>query len=145
MYYNLIHSSNSNIFESLSVISSFNLAEKFWDNYEDFAIRKVKDATLKLKGLCYDMSNISPKEATKELDYLNNILPVLHKLRKKIESIKDKEFQTFKATAIEFFDTVDVLYNNLQDIAHIHHAYETSVPVLSNDWDKEEDKHWDNY
>jgi hypothetical protein len=51
----------------------------------------------------------------------------------------------FKIAALDFFDTVDFLYANLQDIADIHSTYKISKPVLATDWDAVEDEHWDNY
>ena len=62
-----------------------------------------------------------------------------------IEPIDDREFQNFKIAALEFFDTVDFLQDNLQDIASIHSSYEMSLATLSEDWDSKQDQHWDNY
>jgi len=143
MVYNL--TSSTNIFESLSVLSSFNLAETIWEKYEKFAVPKIEESTLKLRGTLYYLKDISPKEANKELKMLNPIIPILCKLRSMIEPIDDREFHNFKITAMEFFDTVDFFQDNLQDIVSVHSSYEISLPALSEDWNSKEDQHWDNY
>lgn len=143
MVHNLKYSTS--IFESLSVLSGFSLAETIWEKYEKFAVPKIEESTLKLRGTLYSLKGVSPKKASKELKVLNPIIPILCKLRCMIEPIGDKEFHTFKMAAIDFFDTVDFLQDNLQDIANIHSSYEMSHSVLSKDWDSKEDQHWDNY
>jgi hypothetical protein len=143
MVHNLTYSTN--ILDTFSVLSSFNLAESIWDKYEKYAIPKIEDATIKLRGSLFYIKDLTPKQAEKELKTLNQIIPVLYTSKEMLSSIEDKEFQNFKNTAIEFFDTVDLLHNNLQDIAKIHSFYEMSMSVLSEDWDSKEDQHWDNY
>lgn len=143
MVHNLTYSTN--ILDTFSVLSSFNLAESIWDKYEKYAIPKIEDATIKLRGSLFYIKDLTPKQAEKELKTLNQIIPVLYTSKEMLSSIEDKEFQSFKNTAIEFFDTVDLLHDNLQDIAKIHSFYEMSMSVLSEDWDSKEDQHWDNY
>tara|TARA_R110001592_G_scaffold275745_1_gene542839 strand:+ start:998 stop:1429 length:432 start_codon:yes stop_codon:yes gene_type:complete len=143
MVHNLTYSTN--ILDTFSVLSSFNLAESIWDKYEKYAIPKIEDATIKLRGSLFYIKDLTPKQAEKELKTLNQIIPVLYTSKEMLSSIEDKEFQNFKNTAIEFFDTVDLLHDNLQDIAKIHSFYEMSMSVLSEDWDSKEDQHWDNY
>lgn len=143
MVHNLTYSTN--ILDTFSVLSSFNLAESIWDKYEKYAIPKIEDATIKLRGSLFYIKDLTPKQAEKELKTLNQIIPVLYTSKEMLSSVEDKEFQNFKNTAIEFFDTVDLLHDNLQDIAKIHSFYEMSMSVLSEDWDSKEDQHWDNY
>ena len=143
MVYNLAYSSS--IFESLGVLSSFNIAETIWEKYEKFAIPKIKDSIIKIRGSVYYLKDLTPNEASKELNSISPLIPVLSKLRTVIESINDREFHDFRTVAFEFFDTVDFLYFNLQDIADIHSSYELSKPVLATDWDSNEDEHWNNY
>ncbi len=136
---------SSNIFESLSVLSGFSLAGTIWEKYEKFAVHKIEESTVKLRGTLYYLREISPKEAGKELKALDAIIPVLRQLRNTLEPIDQKEFQDFKRAALEFFDTVDFLHDNLEDIAGIHSSYKMSIPVLSDDWSSKENDHWDNY
>lgn len=136
---------STSIFESLGVLSSFNIAEAIWEKYEKFAIPKIKDSTMKLRGSLYYLKELTPKDAAKELNSIAPLMPVLSKLRNLIEPIDDKEFLDFKNAGLEFFDTVDFIFFNLQDIADIHNSYELSKPVLVTDWDSNEDDHWDNY
>jgi hypothetical protein len=143
MNYNLTYSTS--ILESLGVLSSFNFAESIWEKYEQFAIPKIKESTVKLRGSIYYLKDLTPTKASKEANSVGTLIPVLGKLRTVIEPINDKEFKEFKIAALDFFDTVDFLYANLQDIAEIHSAYELSKPVLATDWDAIEDEHWDNY
>lgn len=143
MVHNLTYSTN--ILDTFSVLSSFNLAGSIWDKYEKYAIPKIEDATIKLRGSLFYIKDLTPKQAEKELKTLNQIIPVLYTSKEMLSSIEDKEFQNFKNTAIEFFDTVDLLHDNLQDIAKIHSFYDMSMSVLSEDWNSKEDQHWDNY
>ena len=41
---------STSILESLGVLSSFNIAETIWEKYEQFAIPKIKESTVKLRG-----------------------------------------------------------------------------------------------
>lgn len=143
MVYNLTYSTS--IFESLGVLSSFNIAETIWEKYEKFAIPRIKDSTFKLRGSLYYLKDLSPNEASKELNSISPIIPVLSKLRTVIEPIDGREFHDFRIAALDFFETVDFLYFNLQDIADVHSSYELSKPVLATDWDSNEDEHWNNY
>lgn len=135
----------TSIFESLGILSSFNLTETIWGNYKAFAISKIKESTIKLRGSLYYLKDLTPMEATKELHAINPLIPILSDLREVVEQHKDKEFNSVKRVAIDFFETVDFLYFNLQDIADVHSSYELSKSILANDWDRDEDKHWDNY
>lgn len=143
MVYNLTYSTS--IFESLGVLSSFNIAETIWEKYEKFAIPKIKDSTLKLRGSIYYLKDLTPNEALKELNSISPLIPVLSKLRTVIEPIDDKKFREFRTVALDFFDTVDFLSFNLQDLADVHASYELSKSVLATDWDSNEDEHWNNY
>lgn len=135
----------TNILESLGVLSSFNIAETIWEKYEKFAIPKIKDSTIKLRGSLYYLKDLSPNEASKELNSISPIIPVLSKLRTVIEPIDNREFRDFKIAALDFFETVDFLYFNLQDIADVHSFYDLSKQVLASDWGSNEDEHWNNY
>lgn len=138
---------STSIFESIGVLSSFNLTktETIWEEYEGFAVPKIKESTIKLRGFLYYMKDTSPKEAAKALDSIIPILPILTTLKEVIEQIKGKEFNSFKKAAFDFFTTVEFLCLNLQDVADTNSSYKLSHPVLQKDWDKEEDNHWDNY
>lgn len=143
MSYNLSYSAN--ICESLGVLSSFSLSQTVWNKYEKFAVPKIEETTLKLRGSLYYLKDISAKEALAEVNALNQLVPILNQLRDKIEPIDDKEFHNFRVAAIEFFDTVELLNSNLHNVASVSSSYEISLPALAKDWDSEEDKHWDNY
>lgn len=143
MVYNLTYSTS--IFESLGVLSSFSISETIWEKYEKFAIPKIKDSTIKLRGSLYYLKDLTPNEVSKELNSISHLIPVLSKLRTVIEPIDDREFHEFRTAALDFFDSVDFLYFNLQDIADVHSSYELAKIVLATDWDSNEDEHWNNY
>jgi len=143
MVYHLTYSTS--IFESLGVLSSFNIAETIWDKYEKFAIEKIKETTLKIRGSLYYLKDFTPSEAIKEANAIKHLMPVLNNLKSFIEPINDKAFKDFREAALEFFDNVDFLYFNLEDLANSDSSYELSIPVLATDWDSNEDEHWNNY
>jgi hypothetical protein len=143
MVYNQTYSTS--ILESLGVLSSFNIAETIWEKYEQFAIPKIKESTVKLRGSLYYLKDLTPSQGAKEAKSISTLIPVLAQLRTVIEAIDEKEFKEFKNAALDFFDTVDFLYSSLQDIADEHSSYELSKPVLATDWEAREDEHWDNY
>ncbi|MCA1750989.1 MAG: hypothetical protein ABR572_09030 [Cryomorphaceae bacterium] len=135
----------TSIFESLGVLSSFGISETIWEKYEKFAVAKIVESTLKLRGTLYYLKDLSPKQASAELGSISLLAPVLSKLRKAIEPIDDTAFHEFKTVALDFFDTVDFLHAGLRDIADVNSAYELSKPVLAADWDSDEDEHWNDY
>ena len=136
---------STSIFESLGILSSFNIAETIWESYENFAIPKLKESTIKLRGSIFYLKELKPNEALNELNSIKPLIPILAELKKKIEFVDDKNIQEFRNTAKNFFDTVDYLFHNLQDISDVNSSYEFSKPVLAKDWDSNEDQHWDNY
>ncbi len=143
MVHNLTYSTS--IFESLGVLSSFNITETIWEKYEKFAISKIKDSTLKLGDSLYYLKELSPVEASNELNAISPLIPIFSKLKTAIECIDDRKFDEYKTAALDFLELIDFLYSNLQDLADTHSSYELSKPVLATDWDSREDEHWNNY
>lgn len=143
MVYNLTYSTS--ILESLGVLSSFSISETIWEKYVEFAIPKIKETTLKLRGSLYYLKDLTPSQAAKEADSISSLIPILVKLQTLIAPIDEIKFREFKIAALDFFETVDFLYANLQDLADVHSSYELSKPVLATDWDSKEDEHWNNY
>lgn len=143
MVHNLTYSTN--ILDTFGVLSSFSFAEAIWGKYEKYAIPKLEDATLKLRGSLFYIKDLTPRQANKELKSLEQLVPIFGKFRSMLEPLDNQEFQHFRNAAIEFLDTVDLLHDNLQDIAQIHSSYEQSLSVLASDWDSKEDSHWDYY
>lgn len=136
---------STSILDTFSILASFSPAGVIWDKYEKYAIPKIEDATLKIRGSLFYLKDLTPKQAEKELKSLDKIILVLNKYKDMLYSIDDKEYIHFKNVTIEFFNTIDLLHNNLMDIANVHASYELSINTLSKDWDSEEDQHWDNY
>lgn len=136
---------STNILDTLGVLSSFRVAESIWSKYEKYAIPKIEEATLKIRGSLFYVKDLTPKQAQNELKSIDPIISTLWEFRKMLEPIDDQKYQLFKNTAIEFFETIDLLHDNLQDVAQMHSSYEMSMPVLAKDWDSTEDEHWDKY
>ena len=135
----------TSIFESLGILSSFNIAETIWESYENFATSKIKESTIKLRGSIFYLKDLKPNEALNELNAIKPLIPILVELRKTIEHIDDINIKEFRNIAKNFFETVDYLFHNLQDIADVNSSYEFSKPVLAKDWDSIANQHWDNY
>ncbi len=126
------------------VLSSFRLAENFWGNYETFAIAKIEEATLKLRGSLFYVKDLSPDQAQSQLKSLVPFFEVLEILKKELNAAENPALKNFKKTTGEFFQTVAHLQENLEDVAFEHHPYEMSTPALE-DWSRPENDHWDNY
>lgn len=144
-----MHTANTsliqNIFEPLSTVLSFDPKELIWEKYKEFAIPTIKHGTIKLKGLQDYIPDYTSEMATKELKELEPIIQTIIKLRPKFQEIKDQEFQDFKDACLEFFTTVENIYDMLEDISNVNQHLHTSLSVLKEDWDSEADKVWDSY
>lgn len=143
MVHNMKYSTS--ILDTIGVLSSLNFADTIWKEYEKYVIRKIEEGTLRLRGSLHYIKELTPKQAKKELNSITPIVPMLSELRGMIDQIDEKEFKKFKDIALEFFETVDLLHDNLQDIAHEHSSYDMAMPVLAKDWDSKEDEHWNKY
>lgn len=133
------------IFDSIGVLSSFSVTETVWNTYEKFALQKIKDSTFILRGSLYYLRNLTQREASEVFKSIFPLIPALSELRMLIEHLENKEFNEFRHAALEFFETVDLLFRNLQDITDLHSSYESSGDILAEDWDSTIDEHWNNY
>jgi hypothetical protein len=143
MVYQLSYTAS--ILESFGILSGFPVAEAIWRTYAAFAIPKISESTVRLRGALYYLKDLTPEQAGEELGTIEPFMPVLFNLRTGIEEMDNPDFQDFKQAALDFFDTVNLLFSNLQDLAAVHASYELSQPVLAVDWDRQEDDHWDTY
>jgi hypothetical protein len=135
----------NNILDGLEVLGLFKLPEPILGTYEKYAIAKIDDAILKLRGALYYLKELTPDQARQEFDTLSPILEVLFDLKDRIEEIDEEYLQSFKHKAAEFCYVVEELHENLYDIAEEHPSYHLSQPILEKDWDQPEDDHWDDY
>ncbi|OQX21828.1 MAG: hypothetical protein BWK75_02275 [Candidatus Altiarchaeales archaeon A3] len=136
---------SNTLLETISVLNTFSLSKFVWKKYEKFAIPKIEDSTIKIRGTFYYLNNLKPKQAEQELRTLNQFEPLLSQLKQQLELIDDAEFLKFKKTALDFFTALEEITDTLNEITDIHSAYKRSIPVLAKDWDSPEDNHWDNY
>lgn len=143
MVHNLTYSTN--ILDTFGVLSSFNFAEKIWNRYEKYAIPKLEEATLKIRGSLFYIKDLTPIQAEKELRSLEQLTAILSNFRDTPDLIDEQKYKHFKKAVTQFFDSIDLLHDNLKDIAQIHSSYEMAMPVLAEDWDSDEDSHWDKY
>ena len=136
---------STNLFETLSVLSSFKLTESIWDSYESFAISKISDSTLKLRGAMHYLKELTPSQAAKELKLINNMMPIIQQLNTMILKVNHTELAMFKNEVAEFIETIEHLRFQLNEIKDEQNSYLISSQVLEQDWLREEDNHWDNY
>ncbi len=130
---------------SLGVLSSFNLVENIWESYEKFAIDKITESTIMLRGFLFYLKDLKPKQAETELKTILSLNKTLSDFRKDIVDLNQQTHFDFKIAVLDFFEAVDLLIANLQDLADLNGSYKLSLSVLANDWDRAEDQHWDNY
>lgn len=136
---------SNSLFEPLAVISSFNMVEAVWDRYQKFAIPKIQEGTLTIRGSLHYLKELTPKQAQKELVQVDAIIPMYAKLRVMMDEIDEPEFNKFKMAVTELFEAIDLLHEGLQDVAFVDDPYAMSSKVLADDWESQEDAHWDNY
>ena len=136
---------STNIFEAIGIFGTLNFAEKLGEKYEQFAIPKIQEATLKLRGSLFYLKNLNAEKASKELKTFAQLMPLIEKARILVESLSEKEYVNFKVAASEFFDAFDTIQECLEDITDAHSSYRLATPVLAEDWDSKADQHWDNY
>ncbi|KAB1063172.1 hypothetical protein F3059_11045 [Salibacter halophilus] len=139
------HVYNHFIFETLGIMSSLQYTDSVWNDYEEFAISKIEDANLRIRGAVSQSRNLKNSEAEKELLLLEKMIPVINQFEKSLESSNDEKFRAIKDSFQTFLASVKELHKTLEELADKHHHYKISTPVLSEDWDSEEDDHWDNY
>lgn len=133
------------IFETLSVFSGIKTQHSLWKEYENFALQKIKDSVVVLRGAIYYAKELTDAEARKELNVVDSCLPFLHDFKFLLESGSIKTSVEFRQVALELISIVDELLICLRDITDITSSYEYSLPVLSVDWECKEDDHWNNY
>ncbi|MEZ4929805.1 MAG: hypothetical protein R2777_07325, partial [Chitinophagales bacterium] len=86
---------STSILDTFSILASFSPAGVIWDKYEKYAIPKIEDATLKIRGSLFYLKDLTPKQAEKELKSLDKIILVLNKYKDMLYSIDDKEYIHF--------------------------------------------------
>lgn len=97
------------------------------------------------------VKNMSAKEANKELKLYNFIYnSLLSAFNILFELLTEDEMNIIQPEYERFLTNVQILRDDIEffadneKFAYIEN-YALSTPVFSEDWDSEEDKHWDNY
>ncbi|MCF6241294.1 MAG: hypothetical protein L3J74_08120 [Bacteroidales bacterium] len=127
---------SNNIFDAFSIFSSFSLSQTIWESYEKYAIRKLEDATLKTQGLIYSIKEFSTKELIEDFEFINKLMPILNKERNIIESINDVDFLAFKKTSMKFFNSLDILLDEIDRELHKRPYNKETLKVLNKDTSK---------
>ncbi len=135
----------NSILEPMGFLSGFNISDKIWDRYQRFAVPKIMESTMKLRGAVYYIKDFSPKEAAEELERISDVVEILQALKLSVSAVQSPDFKAFKKAATDFFNAVDELQSALEDVADVHHSYRLAVPTFSEDWGSESDQCWDNY
>lgn len=135
----------NSIIEPMGFLSGFNISDKVWNQYQRFAVPKIMESTMKLRGALYYVKDFSPKQAAEELEHIADAVSILQTLRVSVAEMDFPEFKMFKKAAMDFFNAVDELQSALEDVAEVHHSYRLTVAAFSEDWDSESDQCWDNY
>jgi hypothetical protein len=81
---------STEILDTFAVLSSFNFAESIWTKYEKYAIPKIEDATLKIRGTLFYIKSLTPEQAQRELISLDQINPIFVRLQSKLECIDNQ-------------------------------------------------------
>lgn len=136
---------SNTLLETISVINTFSVSKFVWKKYERFAIPKIEDCTMRIRGTFYYLHHLNSKQAELELQTLNLFTPILSQLKSQLDLVKDNEFIKFKNTALDFFIAFQEVIDTLNEISDIHSSYKSAIPVLAKDWGCPEDNHWDNY
>ncbi len=133
------------LFEALGVFSGIKTQHPLWIDYEKFALQKIKDSIVVLRGAIFYAKELTDAEARKEVYVVASSLSFFHDFRTLLESDSIKTSTEFKVAALELINVVDELLICLREITEVTPSYEYSLPVLSVDWECKEDDHWNNY
>lgn len=133
------------LFEILGVFSGIKTQHPLWIDYENFALQKIKDSIVVLRGAIFYAKELTDAEARKEVHVVASSLSFFHNFRSLLESDSIKTSTEFKVAALELISIVDELLTCLREITEVTPSYEYSLPVLSVDWECKEDDHWNNY
>ncbi len=138
---------SNSLLETMGIlnVNTLRLSKFIWEKYEKFAIKKLENYTVKIRGTYYYLNNLTPKQAQHELETLKQFEPLLSPFKQQLESIDRNEFVKFRNTAMDFFNALEDVTHALTEIADVHSSYKSSIPTLAKGWDSKEDEHWDNY
>lgn len=115
MVYQLSYTAS--ILESFGILSGFPVAEAIWRTYAAFAIPKISESTVRLRGALFYLKDLTPEQAGEELSTIAPCMPLLFNLRTDIEEMDNPDF---KQAALDFFDTVNLLFS----------IFRTSLPFM---------------
>jgi hypothetical protein len=101
------------LFQFLTVFNSFNIGEVVWEQYQQYAIPKIENATKEFAELAYSIPMLTPSEAAEQLSVINKVILPVSSLKKKIEEEEDADFQQFKRAVLSFFSQLDHVSNQL--------------------------------
>ncbi|HHN48642.1 MAG TPA: hypothetical protein ENN08_06920 [Bacteroidales bacterium] len=94
---------STSIFESFGAISGFSYVEDIREKYEAFAVSKIQDATLKLRGAQHFIKEMTPGQARHELTLIEPVAPVLKELKYESEVRTNEIFTIHHSIIIKKF------------------------------------------
>lgn len=135
----------NSIIEPMGFLCGFNISDKIWDWYQRFAVPKIMESTMKIRGALFYVKDFSPQQATQELENISDMVAILDNLKTSVLAVQAPGYGAFKKAATDFFYAVDELQSALEDVAEVHYSYRLAIPAFSEDWGSESDQCWDNY
>jgi hypothetical protein len=91
------------LFQFLTVFNGYNLGQVVWEQYQQFAVPKIENATKDFAELVNIIPLLTPKEASDQLSLIGKVIPMISELRSRIEKEKGEDFQQFKTVTLGFF------------------------------------------
>jgi hypothetical protein len=101
------------LFQFLTIFNSFSIGKAVWEQYQQFAIPKIENATKEFAELSFSIPLLTPLEAAEQLEIIKKVLLPISSLRKKIEQEQGADFQQFKTASLNFFSQLDHVSSQL--------------------------------
>lgn len=101
------------LFQFLTIFNTFNIGEVVWEQYQQFAIPKIENATKEFSELSYSIPLLTPLEAAEQLSIIKKVMQPIAPLRKQIEEEQGEDFQQFRKATLSFFLQLDHVNNQL--------------------------------
>lgn len=136
---------SSVLIESMGYLYASTMGELMWNNYSLYLIPRLEELSSILKNHAENVKELEYGQAASELAMVKNLIPLLDKLQSDIEESDLQNREVFRVTASNFFDSVKLLCQAIEEKAEMHYTYIASKSILAEDWDRPEDDHWDTY
>jgi hypothetical protein len=137
---------SSNVLDAFLVLNSVSSPKQtFLEKSVNVLAKKLVKISAEIEKTLPDVVFLKPSQAKKELDAIRDIVPLVEILQQQLAEIDEPEFLKFKNAAVYFCKVINRLEDDLYDISEEDICYIMSHDQLAEDWNSEQDKHWDNY